>query len=354
MNRSGNISIVIFLLGTSPLIKNINQLYRFYDRGMTMNLDNLARMDLNLLVILQVLLEENSVTRAAIRLHVTPSALSKSLTRLRNSLEDPLFTRTAHGLKPTAHALHLKERLPSLLQSLYQLTLAPNFEPISSDRHFSICMVESAYATLLPYYIGPLLKQAPNIRLNAFAWMQNSMQDLLKGKVDFGITGRDLIEGGQLQVHKLPEGIECTTLFKDQQICLVHEHHPVLDIVEQGEWNLESYLQQNHVQVRCEGNEWWALDYYLAGQNKQRNIISTLPDFYGAASVCAYSDLIFTLPSSFVPHAQKLYPLKQISLPFDFVPMAYVLLWHERNSDEPGHKWVREMICNSVEQAMKN
>lgn len=317
-----------------------------------MNLDNLSRIDLNLLVILQVLLEENSVTKAANRLHVSPSALSKSLTRLRHSLEDPLFTRTSHGIKPTAHALQLKATLPSLLQSLYQLTLPPTFHPSTSDRHFSISMVESAYATLLPYYIGPLLKQAPNVRLDAFGWMKNSMQDLQKGKLDFGLTGRDLTEEGHLPLEHLPDGIQCKTLFSDQQICLVHEHHPVLKLVEQGEWNLQSYLQQNHVQVRCEGDEWWALDYFLAKQNKQRNIISTLPDFYGAASVCAYSDLIFTLPSSFVPHAQKLYPLKQVPLPFDFVPMAYVLLWHERNSDEPGHKWIREMICNSVEKAI--
>tara|TARA_R110001583_G_scaffold195524_2_gene375338 strand:+ start:2843 stop:3805 length:963 start_codon:yes stop_codon:yes gene_type:complete len=317
-----------------------------------MNLDNLSRIDLNLLVILQVLLEENSVTKAANRLHVSPSALSKSLTRLRHSLEDPLFTRTSHGIKPTAHALQLKETLPNLLQGLYQLTLPPKFDPISSDRHFSISMVESAYATLLPYYIGPLLTQAPNVRLDAFGWMQNSIQDLHKGKIDFGITGRDLTKEGLLPLENLPDGIKCKTLFSDQQICLVHEHHPILKVVEQGEWNLQCYLEQNHVQVRCEGNEWWALDYYLSSQNKQRNIISTLPDFYGAASVCAYSDLIFTLPSSFVPHAQKLYPLKQIPLPFDFVPMAYVLLWHERNTDEPGHKWIREMICNSVEQAM--
>ena len=319
-----------------------------------MNLHNLSRIDLNLLVILQVLLEENSVTRAASRLHVSPSALSKSLTRLRNSLEDPLFTRTAHGLKPTAHALQLKQKLPSLLQSLHQLTLAPSFDPSSSERHFSISMLESAYATLLPCYIGPLLKQAPNLRLNAFGWSENSMQDLLKGKVDFGITARILSDGNLFTEEKLPPGFASSTLFDDHQVCLVHEHHPILETIKQGTWNLESYLKQDHIQVRCEGKEMWELDYFLAGQNKQRNIISTLPDFYGAASVCAYSNLVFTLPSSFVPHAQKLYPLKQIPLPFEFMPMAYVLLWHERNTDEPGHKWIREMICSSVEKAMQN
>ena len=318
-----------------------------------MNIDNLMRIDLNLLVILQVLLEEESVTRAAIRLHLSQSALSKSLNRLRSSLEDPLFTRTAYGLKPTAHALQLKQQLPSLLQSLHQLTLAPSFDPASSERHFSISMVESAYATLLPDYIGPLLQQAPNIRLDTFGWAENSMQGLQQGKLDFAITGRDLTDDSRLKVDDLPEGIASATLFVDRQICLVRENHPVLALVEQGLWTLESYLAQNHVQVRCEGKEWWALDYFLAAQNKQRNIISTLPDFYGAASVCAYSDLVFTLPSSFVAHAQKIYPLKQIPLPFDFAPMAYVLLWHERNNDEPGHQWIRELICNSVSKAQQ-
>lgn len=316
-----------------------------------MNIDKLARIDLNLLVILQVLLEEESVTRAAARLNLSQSALSKSLTRLRTSLQDPLFSRTAHGLKPTAHALQLQQQLPNLLQGLYQLTQAPSFDPANSERHFSISMVESAYATLLPYYIGPLLQQAPNVRLDTFGWTESSMQALQQGKVDFGITGRDLSDDSRLQINKLPDGIACSTLFSDQQICLVREGHPILKMVAQGNWNLASYLQQNHVQVRCEGNEWWALDYYLASKNSHRKIISTLPDFYGAASVCAYSDLVFTLPSSFVPHAQKLYALKQIPLPFEFSPMAYVLLWHERNNAEPGHKWIRETICHSVASA---
>ncbi|MFT5653027.1 MAG: DNA-binding transcriptional LysR family regulator, partial [Psychromonas sp.] len=83
-----------------------------------MNIDNLSKIDLNLLVTLQILLEEESATRAANRLHLSPSALSKSLNRLRETLGDPLFVRTAHGLKPTAHALHLKLQLPAILQGL--------------------------------------------------------------------------------------------------------------------------------------------------------------------------------------------------------------------------------------------
>lgn len=317
-----------------------------------MHLDNLARVDLNLLVILQILLEEQSVTRAASRLHLSQSALSKSLNRLRDALGDPLFVRTAHGLRPTAHALMVGQQLPSALQSLYQITQPPTFNPTSSNRQFSIAMVESAYETLIPYFIGPLLSAAPNLKLDTYVWTEKSMQDLLQGQIDFGIAGRDLHPTSDFQVSQQPEGIAHQTLFTDKQVCLVRAEHPILSCIADDTWSLERYLAMCHVQVRCEGNDWWALDYYLADSGHRRNISTTVPDFYGAASVCAHSDLIFTLPSSFARHATKLYQLVEIPLPIDFMPMAYVLLWSKRNEDDQGHKWLREMICQSVNKAI--
>ncbi|MCG9697884.1 LysR family transcriptional regulator [Shewanella sp. Isolate11] len=316
-----------------------------------MNLDNLARIDLNLLVILQVLLEECSVTRAANRLHLSQSALSKSLNRLRDTLGDPLFIRTAHGLKPTAHAAQLGQQLPSMLQGLYQLTQPPQFIPAESHRQFSFAMVESAYETLIPYFIGPLLDNAPNLRLDSYLWTEASIAGLQQGQIDFGITGRDMHPQSDLIIDRLPEGIAHQTLFTDHQVCLVRQQHPLLDHIQAGHWDLELYLSMSHVQVRCEGNEWWALDYHLANLGHRRHLSTTVPDFYGAASVCAHSDLIFTLPSSFASHAQKLYSLVELPMPIPFSTLAYVLLWHERNHDEPGHKWIRETICKSVAQA---
>lgn len=319
-----------------------------------MNLDNLARIDLNLLVILQVLLEELSVTRAANRLHLSQSALSKSLNRLRDTLGDPLFIRTSHGLKPTTHAVQLGQQLPTMLQGLYQLTQPPRFIPASSTRQFSFAMVESAYETLIPYFIGPLLNNAPNLRLDSYLWMEQSLSGLQKGQIDFGITGRDMTPQSDIITDRLPEGIAHQTLFTDHQVCLVRREHPILSAIKTMSWDLNVYLEMSHVQVRCEGNEWWALDYHLADLGHRRHLSTTVPDFYGAASVCAHSDLIFTLPSSFARHAQKLYPLVELPLPMTFSPLAYVLLWHERNNDEPGHKWIRETICKRVAQAFSH
>lgn len=318
-----------------------------------MNFDKLARIDLNLLVILQVLLEEQSVTRAAHRLNLSQSALSKSLNRLRDTLEDPLFQRTAHGLKPTAHALALGKNLTNTLQDLYQLTLPPTFTPAESNRKFTFSMVESAYETLIPCFIGSLLNQAPNIQLDSYLWTGQSFHDLQQGQIDFGIAGRDLHPQSNSSVDKLPEGIVHQTLFEDQQVCLVRNDHPVLDKIKKSGWDIARYLSLSHVQVRCEGKEWWALDYHLADMGYHRKISATVPDFYGAASVCAHTDLIFTLPSSFASHALKLYPLTQINLPFEFMPMAYVLLWHERNNQDQGHQWLRERICQSISNSIE-
>jgi DNA-binding transcriptional LysR family regulator len=325
-----------------------------FHKGITaVNLDNLARIDLNLLVTLQVLLEEQSVTRAANRLHLSQSALSKSLNRLRDTLDDPLFQRTAHGLKPTAHALALGKVLPQALQNLYQLTLPPSFEPATSQRHFAFSMVESAYETLIPYFIGPLLQQAPQLKLDTYGWTEKSIYDLQHGQIDFGIAGRDMHPHSQFKEDNLADGLQYQTLFSDNQVCLVRKDHPILSALQQGHWHQEAYLAMSHVQVRCEGNDWWALDYFLANSNYHRRISTTVPDFYGAASICAHTDLIFTLPSSFAHHAQNLYPLVQIPLPFEFMPMAYVLLWHERNNQDPGHEWVRQMIVNSIPQDLR-
>ena len=317
-----------------------------------MNLDKLARIDLNLLVILQVLLEEQSVTRAAYRLNLSQSALSKSLNRLRETLDDPLFQRTSHGLKPTAHAMALSKILPNTLQDLYQLTLPPIFDPATSSRKFTFSMVESAYETLIPSFIGSLLQQAPSIKLDSYLWTGQSFHDLQQGQIDFGIAGRDLHPQTGLDNNKPPEGLVQHTLYEDKQVCLVRNDHPILQAVKQQDWTLERYLSMAHVQVRCEGKEWWALDYHLADRGHHRNISATVPDFYGAASVCAHTDLIFTLPSSFASHALKLYPLTQLILPFEFLPMAYVLLWHERNNQDKGHQWMRETISLSVKKAI--
>ena len=105
-----------------------------------MNIEQLGRIDLNLLVCLNVLLEERNVTRAASRLCLTQSAVSKSLAKLRTQFDDPLFYRSAHGLNPTPRALFLKPKLEALIYHLESITQPDSFDPKTSDRRFHISL----------------------------------------------------------------------------------------------------------------------------------------------------------------------------------------------------------------------
>lgn len=113
----------------------------------------LKRLDLNLLPVLEILLEEQSVTAAAARLHLSQSAVSKQLTRLREVFDDPLFERTAYGLKPTPKALSLAPELRQCLQQLAQFTRPDTFEPALSQRQFRMHLVETTYSLTFPHFM---------------------------------------------------------------------------------------------------------------------------------------------------------------------------------------------------------
>ena len=143
-----------------------------------MLLEQLGRIDLNLLIILQVLLEERNGSRAARRLHLSQSAVSKALGRLRETFDDPLFVRSAYGLEPTARALTLQQQLQPILLSLDNLIQPPDFDPANTEREFVIASMDSAFTLFAPLYLSELKRQAPRIRLRYEEWTENSLTEM--------------------------------------------------------------------------------------------------------------------------------------------------------------------------------
>lgn len=262
-----------------------------------MSFEKLARLDLNLLVCLHVLLEEGSVTLAAKRLCLSQSAVSKSLNRLREQFDDPLFVRTAHGMKPTPRAMALMPMLEQLLRDIEHLTAPASFVPHTSDRHFRMALVESAYPLFLPQFLGDIFAEGPNIILDTQAWEPNTFDKLINGEIDFGITGKDLNPKDAMMTLMPPKGIVFTELCRDTQCCLVRKGHPILF----QHWDEASYLQQRHIQVRCGNDDRWLLDYKLAERGLQRDIAMYVPDFNSAASLCTIP-IWFLPPRATLPH----------------------------------------------------
>lgn len=310
-----------------------------------MSIENLSRIDLNLLVCLKVLFEELNVTRAANRLCLSQSAVSKSLAKLRVQFNDPLFVRTSHGLKPTLRAVNLVPKLDKLIAQLELISQPDIFEPCTSLQKFNIALVESAYPLILPHFLPALFNGAPNISISSHNWSDGTFESLRKGELDIGITGRDIDSAHAALTLPTPKYISETEIYRDRQMCVVRNDHPVLSQT----WSIERYLKLRHIQVRCDGNDRWLLDYKLAERGYERDIAITVPDFNSASALCTYTDFIFTAPSYFTKLVAKHYNLAVIPLPMDFPPMAYTLFWNKDRESDPALNWLKSLIIRKTQ-----
>lgn len=304
--------------------------------------EKLTKIDLNLLLTLHLLLEEKSVTRAAQRLCLSQSAVSKNLAKLRSQFDDPLFTRSAYGLQPTVKAISLQGRLHTLLSHLETITEEAEFDPQRSHYRFRVGLVESTYPLLLPHFMSYILNKAPNVMLDTHAWDTETIKKLQSGEMDIGITGKDLDPKYANITMQTPADIRGQEIYRDSQMCLVRPNHPVLV----QEWTLNTYLQQRHVQVRCDGKDQWLLDYKLAEKGLERSIGIIVPDFNSAASLCTHTDLVFTAPSHFIKLIAKQLNLIVLPLPTELPQMAYTLFWHQQKENDAANCWLRNTIIS--------
>ncbi|MZI92463.1 LysR family transcriptional regulator [Vibrio sp. CAIM 722] len=315
-----------------------------------MKVEKLARIDLNLLVCLKVLTEELSVTRAANRLYLSQSAVSKSLAKLREQFDDPLFIRTSHGLKATPTTIYLKPKLDALTHQIELITQPIEFDPSTSEYHFQLAAVESVYPLLLPHFLPALFQHGPNLNISTHAWNNDTLQKLQLGELDLGIIGRDVDINDSRITLPIPENICSEEIYRDTQKCVVRRGHPILD----REWNLESYLSVRHVQVRYDGNDRWLLDFRLADLGQERDIGITVPDHNSAAILCTYTDFIFTAPSHFTRAIAKQLDLVELPLPMDFPPMAYALFWSQERENDQALIWLRKLIKGNTAHLQHN
>lgn len=309
----------------------------------------MKQLDFNLLRVLEVLLEEQSVTAAASRLHLSQSAVSKQLSKLRETFDDQLFERTAYGLKATPRALQLAPELREVLQKLDKFTRPSTFEPAESQRRFRMHVVETAYSLSYPHFMPKLLRDAPLVSVNSQTWSQDSMDKLLRCEIDMGIICREWDKRSLLHMHNLPEQLGFKELIRDHPVCLVKRGHKLLN----EDWNLETFLKYRHLQVAFGGLEHWLLDDVLRLKHLQRDIAVNMADFNSALELCENSDLILCAPKKYVMQMIADYDLVCLDVPVKLVPGAYVLVWHKHFELDPSHSWLRDLIIDGVHGSAK-
>jgi DNA-binding transcriptional LysR family regulator len=303
---------------------------------------NISKVDLNLLVYLDVLLREGSVTKAANQLSITQPAMSNGLRRLRDLFKDPLLVRTSKGMTPTKRAIELQPVIRDVLSKL-ETTIQPetDFTALHSDRTFRIMASDYAESTLLTEVIRRLSQQAPNITLDLITPSDVTFHDVEQGRVDMAINRFD----------ELPLSFHQKVVWYDTFSCVVNSHNPIV-----AKFDLTHYLSSKHIWVSKTGfgvgvgidpNEVQKLgwvDAELTKMGKKREIRVFTRHYHVALQLAKEQDLVATLPSK----AAKLYRLdpevKILDPPFDIPPIALKMAWSALLQHDAGHIWLRRLI----------
>jgi len=290
----------------------------------------MSRPDFNLLVTLDVLLAEGNVARAARRLRLSPSAMSRALARLRETTGDPLLVRAGRGLVPTPRALELRGRVGQLVQDA-EAVLRPAEKPDLKRlaRTFTLRTSEGFVENFGPGLIARVGEQAPGMRLRFVQKLDKDSAPLRDGAVD--------LETGVVGEASSPE-VRAQALFRDRFVGVVRAGHPL----SRGKITPARYAAGKHVLVSRRGLGKGPIDEALEPFGLEREIATIVGGFSTALALARASDLIATVPERQTGDLRA--GLHSFPLPFPTPQLTVSLLWHPRLDADPAHRWLRACV----------
>ncbi|MFT5163021.1 MAG: DNA-binding transcriptional LysR family regulator [Alteromonadaceae bacterium] len=308
---------------------------------------NLAKIDLNLLIYLDVLLREKNVTRAADKLSITQPAMSNGLKRLRTLFDDPILVRTSEGMEPTERARTLAPEIGRILRELEAaLQKDEVFDAKHSRRVFRIMASDYAASVLLPDLLKRLSKTAPHVTIDILTPSDVSFHDIEAGRIDMAINRFD----------NLPDSFRQKSLWQDSFSCLVSKTNPVADSLD-----LKSYLAAKHVWVSKTGfgigvgmnpqdvQKLGWVDEALAAMGKQRVIKVFTRNYHVAMQFALDDDLIATLPAKAAQLHANDNNFKILPPPFDIPKIELKMIWSPLLHHDASHIWFRQRIVEAAE-----
>lgn len=290
----------------------------------------MSKPDLNLLVTLDVLLAEGNVARAAQRLRLSPSAMSRALARLRDTTGDPLLVRAGRGLVPTPRALELREKVARLVQDAEAL-LRPTGQPDLRRllRTFTLRSSEGFVENFGPDLIARVGREAPGVRLCFVPKPGKDSTPLRDGSVD--------LETGVIDTATGPE-LRTQGLFRDRFIGVVRAGHPLSE----GGITAARYAAGQHVVVSRRGLARTAIDDALDALGLERRVVTIVGGFAVALALARASDLIASVPER---HTGRLRAgMHGFALPVAVPGLTVSMLWHPRLEADPAHRWLRGCV----------
>jgi DNA-binding transcriptional LysR family regulator len=299
---------------------------------------NIDRLNLNLLVALDALIAERSVTRAAARLGLSQPAVSHALARLRKALGDPLLVRSPRGMDLTPRAQAIAGPLTRALGDLAAAVRPPAFfDPARTARRFRIATDDYLERLLLPKLLPRLWQEAPGIDIEVTTSGARSGHDLADGLVDAVIAPAGVI-------GPLP-GAYTQHLFEERFVCLSRQDHPAIG----RRLTLDAYVAVPHILVSPGGRPGSIVDKALSKLGRRRRVAVNVPHFLAALPIVRQSDVVITIGSRLAFASRE--GLRIHKPPLDLPGFSVSLFWHEREHADPAHVWFRRIVA-SVAKAM--
>jgi DNA-binding transcriptional LysR family regulator len=290
----------------------------------------MPRPDLNLLVTLDVLLAEGSVARAAQRLRLSPSAMSRALARLRAATGDPLLVRAGRGLVPTPRALELRGRVGQLVQD-GEAVLRPGeaLDLARLVRTFTLRTRDGFVESFGPRLIARVGKDAPGVVLRFVGKPDKESTPLRDGSVD--------LETGVIGTTTGPE-VRAQALFADRFVGVVRQDHPL----SRGKITPARYAAGRHILVSRRGHKTGPIDEALIALGLERQIVTIVGGFAQALALARRSDLIASVPERSSGSLRA--GMFSFALPVPARDFTVSLLWHPRLDADPAHRWLRGCV----------
>ena len=293
--------------------------------------------DLNQLFVLNAVLEEGSVVRAAQRLRLSPSAMSRALSRVRETVGDPLLVKAGRSLVPTPRALDMRESVERLLRDAQALLLpskAPDLRRVV--RTFTLRTSEGFVETFAPDLIRHVMRDAPGIALRFVSRQSRDASGLRDGSVD--------LETGVVDAATSPE-VRQLPLFKDELVGVVRTKHALRRV----RVTASRYAACAHVGVSRQTVDRGWVDDALTELGLQRRVMTTVSGFATAIAVARGSDLVATVPERHTAALRS--GMFTFRLPFPLPAIMVSMMWHPRMHADPVHAWLRERVFEIVGEA---
>lgn len=286
--------------------------------------------DLNLLVALNALLAEGSVSGAATRLRLSPSAMSRTLARLRKATGDPLLVRAGRALVPTPHAIALRDRTAALVDGAESvLRPAAKVRIDQLERSFAIRSSDGFVENYGAALVSRITKAAPGVRLRFVQKSDKDRGPLREGLVD--------LETGVVDAVTAPE-FKMQMLFRDRFVGIVRSGHALAS----GRVTPRRFAECAHVAVSRRPTGLGVVDEAAAREGIQRRVVASVSGFAAAVAIVRQSDLVAVVPER---HTANLCEgLARFTLPFPTDALVVAMLWHPRLDADGAHRWLRECV----------